>query len=268
MAPSTDITTSTATATHTRDGLTATAWLQAVADLALPHVVDAAADRLDIAPADMPHVRVRVQRSHGVGRGMATSRRTGGCIGQTLHPVCSGDGAVEVTLSPVLGGVETVNTTEVVQVLIHELVHAVLFMVSTSVPEYMGQQFGHGADFGAIANAVGCEGKPTHTVHGADLMAWTHATIVPAFGLYPAPPIDMLTGIPGGTVNPGPATPDSPAGPSHGPTGRRKQGTRMIAVRCTTDGCDAKGYTARTTRKWLEYGAPSCPCCSREMSQD
>lgn len=251
-----------------RDGIGATAWLQAVVDMAMPTIVDAAAERLDIPADEMPSVRVRVARSHGIGRGMATSRRSGGCIGQTVHPHCSGDGHVEMTVSPVMGGARTSDTAEVVQVGIHEAVHAVLYMVSTTVPEYMGEQFGHGPHFAAIARAVGCEGKPTCTVHGPDLLAWVHGTVIPLLGPYPAPPLDLGAPMPGGTVNPGPATPGAPAGPSHGPTGRRKQGTRMVAVRCTTDDCDARGYTARTTRKWLTYGAPSCPCCKNEMKQD
>lgn len=254
--------------TRRRDGIGATAWLQAVIDLAMPDILAVTAEVLDIAPDAMPDVRVRVARSHGIGRGMATSRKSGGCIGQTVHPYCSGDGHIEMTVSPVMGGDTTASTAEVVQVGLHEGVHAALYAVSISVEEWVGHQFGHGPHFAAIANAIGCEGKPTATVHGADLLAWTHATIIPLLGPYPAPPLDLGAPMPGGTVNPGPARPDAPAGPSHGPTGRRKQGTRMVAVRCVTDGCDAKGYTARTTRKWLAYGAPSCPCCSREMQQD
>ena len=40
-----------------------------------------------------------------------------------------------------------------------------------------------------------------------------------------------------------------------------QQSTRMVKVVCA--GC---GYTARTTRKWLdEAGAPICPCNQEPM---
>jgi hypothetical protein len=45
------------------------------------------------------------------------------------------------------------------------------------------------------------------------------------------------------------------------PDGKKKQSTRMVKVVCA--GC---GYTARTTRKWLdEAGAPICPCNQEPM---
>jgi hypothetical protein len=40
----------------------------------------------------------------------------------------------------------------------------------------------------------------------------------------------------------------------------KKQSTRM--VKCECPDC---GYIVRTTRKWLEEGAPICPCNKREM---
>lgn len=52
--------------------------------------------------------------------------------------------------------------------------------------------------------------------------------------------------------------------PHHGLTaiGRdtKKQGTRM--VKCECPDC---GYTARTTRKWLDIGAPICPVCKVDL---
>jgi hypothetical protein len=47
----------------------------------------------------------------------------------------------------------------------------------------------------------------------------------------------------------------------HNVLGLATQGTRMLKLECS--GC---GYVARTTRKWLEVGAPSCCCGAGPLS--
>jgi hypothetical protein len=89
---------------------------------------------------------------------------------------------------------------------------------------------------GKCARAVGLEGKLTATGAGealvGEMKAW-HATL----GAYPH-----------ATLNPA----DRPT---------KKQTTRM--VKCE---CDACGYIARTSAKWInDVGAPLCPCNKKPM---
>jgi hypothetical protein len=87
---------------------------------------------------------------------------------------------------------------------------------------------GHKGPFKQLATAIGLEGKMTATVAGP-LFKQRAAEIIEAIGPYPH-----------GALN--------------AAAQRKKQSTRMI--KCTCPEC---GYTARTTRQWLEVGPPHCP---------
>lgn len=111
---------------------------------------------------------------------------------------------------------------EVAAILAHELVHAAV-----------GIDAGHGPRFGSVARALGLEGKLTATVAG-ERFKRDVAPILAAVGPFPHARLDF------------------DGGPRSGP---KKQGTRMIKLTC-----DECGYTARTTRKWLDDKGPAhCP---------
>lgn len=91
---------------------------------------------------------------------------------------------------------------------------------------------GHGPEFRAIATAVGLAGKMTATVAGPQLGERLNALLV-QMPEYPHRTLDMrVDGKP--------------------------QGTRLRKIVCP-----ACGYTARTTRQWLDRGLPTCPCGER-----
>ena len=87
----------------------------------------------------------------------------------------------------------------------------------------------HNKVFGKCVRSIGLEGKLTSTYGGDNFMAqakvWTEK-----LGPYPH---GQLSGL------------KSPV---------KKQTTRLIKCECAK--CE---YTARVTRKWLEFGAPICP---------
>ncbi|WP_412736301.1 transcription elongation protein SprT [Krasilnikovia sp. MM14-A1259] len=116
----------------------------------------------------------------------------------------------------------------VLATLTHEVVHAVDDCKS-----------GHKGNFARIAKGVGLAGKMTATVAGEALKPRL-AQIAAQLGAYPHARL---------------------AHPTNTAKGEKTQTTRMIKVLCT-----ACGYSARTTRKWLdEVGAPLCPCNREEM---
>jgi hypothetical protein len=120
------------------------------------------------------------------------------------------------------------DAVRVLDVVVHELVHVV-----------DENQSGHRGRFAKIAKALGLEGAMTATVAG-DALKGKLSEIHAALGAYPHAAL---------------------AAAGEGSHDKPKQTTRMIKV-----ACEESGYTARTTRKWLdEVGAPLCPCHKREM---
>ena len=138
-------------------------------------------------------------------------------IGQCWCSKASADGHFEVFISPELS-----DAGEVLAVLVHEIVHAVV-----------GLKEKHGKTFKQCAVAVGLEGKMTATKAGAALVA-TLASVAEALGAYPH-----------GALTPANAKGDGPD----------KQTTRMLKILCP--GC---GWTARASSKWIEEGLPTCHC--------
>jgi len=97
---------------------------------------------------------------------------------------------------------------------------------------------GHRGFFSKSIRKLGLEGKVTDT-HAGDKLTARLNVIIQRLGEYPHATLD-------------PATLD-----------RKKQSTRMIKIACPS--C---GYTARTTRQWIEVGLPVCPCKTpMEVSQ-
>lgn len=112
------------------------------------------------------------------------------------------------------------DTLTVAAILVHELVHATL-----------GAGQGHGKEFGRVARRLGLEG-PLRTTHAGPVLVKVLDELVQGgLGQYPHAAV---------TAGEGP---------------QKKQTTRMYKLVCPSD-----GYLVRTTQKWLEVGAPVCPC--------
>lgn len=115
------------------------------------------------------------------------------------------------------------DSVEVAAILVHELVHAAI-----------GTEKGHGKEFKKVALAMGLTGKMRSTSAGAELRERL-IDIVNSVGAYPHACLSL----------------DS--------NGRKKEGTRLLKVKCPS--C---GYIVRTTAVWLTVGTPTC-CCGTEM---
>jgi hypothetical protein len=154
-------------------------------------------------------------------------RKMGGkgthAIGQCFHDKASKDGHHEIFISP-----ELEDPTRVLDVLLHELVHA-----------FVGLEAKHGKDFKLVAEKVGLTGKMTATLASDDLKPKLVA-LAKTLGAYPHS--ELRTG---------------------GDELRPKQGTRMLKVECPK--C---GYSVRTTQKWLDVGLPTCVCGTKMVGPD
>jgi hypothetical protein len=100
----------------------------------------------------------------------------------------------------------------------------------------VGNEEGHNKVFGKCVRAIGLEGKLTST-HGGEAFLAEAKKIVEKIGEYPHAALN----------------------PKGRPT--KKQTTRLLKCEC-----DACGYNVRVTRKWLEIGAPICPCNNKAMT--
>lgn len=210
------------------EGATREAWLH--------RAVEAFRPRFAEVGLPLPEkVHVSVGFSYGA---KAESRNV---LGECWARRASSDGVNHIFISPMASDPAAMLAT-----LLHELIHA-----ADDVAH------GHKGPFAEAAVRLGLEGKMTATRAGLGLAAelivlagelgeFPHAALNPVSAPVPVPP---------GSPAPAPEPPIK-AGPG-------KQGTRMIKV---TAG-DCCGYTARTTRKWLDEGNPRCPH-GAEMTPD
>lgn len=175
-------------------------WLQAAVEIFKPWF-----DKREFAYPEKLRVACSLG-SHGI---------KGKSIGQCWSTICSADSACEIMISPVLD-----DPSRVLDVLLHELCHAVL-----------GLEEGHGPNFRALATDLGMTGKMTATIASPELVEELKPIIV-QLGAYPHAALSAF------------AQP-------------KKQTTRLIKLVCPSEDC---GYTVRTTKKWLEVGFPTCPC--------
>ena len=126
------------------------------------------------------------------------------------------------------------DSSRVVDVLIHELIHAQLPIDA-----------GHGKEFREIALKVGLTGKMTQTV-ATDELNKKIASWVRKVGEYPHSKFDVSKG-------------------------KKKQTTRMVKVMCVNpdEPCGNGNYKARMSRKLIaEFGCPVCPCCEWPMDTE
>ena len=93
----------------------------------------------------------------------------------------------------------------------------------------------HKGPFVKAVREMGLEGKATATVAGAAFADWARG-IDASIGTYPHTGLVPVMG-------------------------EKKQSTRMLKLEA-----ECCGYVARTTKKWIEVGLPSCPC-GNEMQE-
>jgi hypothetical protein len=110
-------------------------------------------------------------------------------VGECWNPAASADGVSEIFVSPTVA-----DSVEVLGILAHEIVHAVV-----------GCKHGHKGPFRRAALGIGLRGKMTATVPGDELAERLHA-LVGVLGAYPHATLDRSM--------------------------RKKQGTRMLKVEC------------------------------------
>lgn len=115
------------------------------------------------------------------------------------------------------------------QGILSTLVHEVVHAV-------VGNKEKHNKVFGKCARAVGLAGKLTST-HATEELMGIFEKWMKNLGAYPHVALNP-------TLSP-----------------KKKQSTRM--VKCECGPC---GYSVRTSRKWLEHGAPICPCNKKPMN--
>jgi hypothetical protein len=200
--------------------LTREAWLHAAVDVLRPR----------FAEVGMPLPK---NLHISVGFGYGAKRESAQILGQCWAKVASEDGVNHLFISPELD-----DTARVLDVLIHELIHAADDCKS-----------GHKGAFAEAATRLGLEGPMTATRASVALAAEMVCLA------------ETLGGYPHGRLMASARTrTKAPVDPAGNPvpkvhSGPGKQGTRMLKVVCPSD-----GYTVRTTAKWLAMGAPSCPC--------
>lgn len=156
-----------------------------------------------------------------VGFAYGARRENKVILGQCWRREASDDGINHVFISPEIG-----NTFDVLETLLHELIHAADNVES-----------GHMGGFKSAALMLGFT-TPMRSTPSTPQLAAELRTITDTLGEYPH-----------GALH--------PVGAAGGPkpqSGPPKQGTRMIKVECPE--C---GYSVRTTRTWLDIGVPSCP---------
>lgn len=117
-------------------------------------------------------------------------------IGECWHPDATGDKVSQIFISP-----ELTDSVRVIDVLAHELIHAV----------HPGK--GHRKEFSQTMRKIGLEGIPTATVAGPELKH-TIGTIISTLGEYPHAKLDLSL--------------------------RKKQDTRMLKVSCDLCGYIAR----------------------------
>lgn len=175
-----------------------------------------------------------------VGFAYGARAENGKVLGQCWKAEASRDGVNHVFISP-----ESGDTVEVLETLLHELIHAADDCTH-----------GHKGAFAEVATRLGFEGPMTSTPAGIALAAEL-MTMAETLGDYPHGALMIPTRAKVGATTGTVATGTPGKGKLH--SGPAKQTTRMVKVACTAPDCACGGYVVRTTAKWLAIGAPSCP---------
>lgn len=149
--------------------------------------------------------------------------RKGARIGECWHSSTSDDGHFEIIIRA-----DIADPVEVLGVLVHELIHAVL-----------PADAGHGKLYKEAAIKIGLEGPMRHALP-SQLLQPRLVELAESLGSLPHAKLNIDRGRDNRPA-------DKP----------KKQRTRLLKAECGGDGC---GYTVRITAKWVDdVGAPHCP---------
>lgn len=184
-----------------------------------------------------------------VGFAYGARAESGKVLGQAWKARASEDKAPHVFISPEIG-----DTSDVLETLLHELVHVAVDVAEPDKsPEHKGL-------FAEIATRLGFLGPMTATPSSVELAAEL-VTIAAVLGDYPHGALKVparsrkTVGAPVG----GGTTIKLSSGPA-------KQTNRYFVVECRNVHCDGCGaYKARMVRKWLDIAAPACGICGVQM---
>lgn len=144
------------------------------------------------------------------------------CYGDTRHKAHDEDYTANIFVTP---AVDPEESTRLLDILLHEMVHAANFFVGDG---------GHGKEFSAIAKPLGLTGRMTATV-ASDELKERLAPVAEVLGPFPHKVMNL-------------------AERGLGPSGKKKQTTRMRKA-C----CESCNYTVRVSTKWIEVAVPTCP---------
>ena len=149
--------------------------------------------------------------------------RQGRRIGECWHSSTSDDGNYEIIIRA-----DIADPVEVLGVLVHELIHAVL-----------PADAGHGKLYREAAIKIGLEGKMRHAMP-SQLLRPRLVALAESLGALPHARLNIERGR------------------DNRPADRaKKQRARLLKAECGGEGC---GYTVRITAKWVDdIGAPICP---------
>src|SRR5277367_3241368 len=149
--------------------------------------------------------------------------RKGARIGECWHSSTSDDGNFEIIVRA-----DIADPVEVLGVLVHELIHAVL-----------PADAGHGKLYKEAAIKIGLEGQMRHALP-SQLLHPRLVELAESLGTLPHARLNIERGRDNRPA-------DQP----------KKQRARLLKAECAGHGC---GYTVRITAKWVdELGAPHCP---------
>lgn len=181
--------------------------------------------------------------------GFTSTGQRGKRIGECWDTSCSEDEHFVIFIRPDLVESADLMPMQVAAILAHELVHAAV-----------GLDAGHRKPFRDVAVGIGLKGPMRSTTAG------------PHFEKSVTPILDEAGPLPHARLRTKPDADSSDDGEAPGikTTAPKKQTRRHIKCKC--GGC---GYTARTSRKWLDLvGPPLCPkhgamaVCAQDDGQD
>ena len=172
-----------------------------------------------------------------VGFPYGVSRENKVILGQTVHSSVSDDGVNHVYICPTVSDV-----AEVLRILLHSLIHVALDNAD-----------GHGKRFADIAVRLGFDTPMTSTPCSPGLAA-DLITMAETLGQFPhgALNLDMLRAARPASEGRDTSEGTLPRGPRL-TSGRPKQDNRWLFLTCPEH-----GGSYRTSRQWLEMGAPYC----------
>lgn len=166
--------------------------------------------------------KIRVSCGWPSRGGTSRSKRV---LGQCWKAEAAFDGVTQIFISPYLR-----EATRVLDVLIHELIHAAL-------PDAK-----HGPEFRQHAKLLQLCGKPTATQALPELVPFLEK-LAEKLGDYDNSQLDLL---------------------AEGSDGPKKQKGRMLKAYCPANEDHKEDYIVRLTQKQVEIGLPVCPC-GKEM---